>query len=162
MTYILDANVFIEAKNRHYGFDVVPGFWEWLDDANDRGVVCSVAKVRDELLDGGDELTEWARDRPEFFPSPDDAVVSSLRDLVMWANDSEYEDGAVNTFLQAGDAYLVAHAHAHGLTVVTHEIASPSVKKIKIPNACDGRGVPHCAPFAMLRNEGARFVLGEP
>jgi len=24
--YLLDANIFIQAKNRHYAFDVVPGF----------------------------------------------------------------------------------------------------------------------------------------
>ncbi len=25
--YLLDANVFIDAKNRYYGFDIVPAFW---------------------------------------------------------------------------------------------------------------------------------------
>ena len=34
------------------------------------------------------------------------------------------------------DDWLVAHALAHGCTVVTHERADNSVKKIKIPNAC--------------------------
>lgn len=29
--FLLDANVFIEAKNRYYGFDICPGFWRWLD-----------------------------------------------------------------------------------------------------------------------------------
>lgn len=31
MAYLLDANVFIEAKRRHYGFDFCPAFWDWLD-----------------------------------------------------------------------------------------------------------------------------------
>lgn len=30
MQYLLDANVFIEAKNRYYGFDFCPAFWNWL------------------------------------------------------------------------------------------------------------------------------------
>ena len=30
MAYLLDANVFIEAKKRWYGFDFCPSFWEWL------------------------------------------------------------------------------------------------------------------------------------
>lgn len=47
----------------------------------------------------------------------------------------------MNTFLQVADYYLVAHALAHGHTVVTHEVAAPSIKKIKIPNACIGVGV---------------------
>lgn len=33
MAYLLDANVFITAKNLHYGFDFCPAFWDWLDRA---------------------------------------------------------------------------------------------------------------------------------
>lgn len=28
--YLLDSNVFMEAKNRYYAFDIVPGFWQAL------------------------------------------------------------------------------------------------------------------------------------
>lgn len=27
MAYLLDADVLIQAKNRHYGFDFCPAFW---------------------------------------------------------------------------------------------------------------------------------------
>ena len=27
MAYLLDSDVFIRAKNDHYGFDFCPGFW---------------------------------------------------------------------------------------------------------------------------------------
>lgn len=67
---------------------------------------------------------------------------------------------AVSTFLQVADYYLVAHALAHGLTLVTHEIASSSTKRIKIPDACIGLGIKCMTPYEMLRNEHARFVLG--
>jgi hypothetical protein len=30
MAYLLDANVFIAAKNLHYGLDFCPAFWDWL------------------------------------------------------------------------------------------------------------------------------------
>lgn len=36
MTYLIDANVLIEAKNRYYAFDIAPGFWKWLDRAGTR------------------------------------------------------------------------------------------------------------------------------
>ena len=29
MAYLLDANVFIQAKNLHYGLDFCPAFWDW-------------------------------------------------------------------------------------------------------------------------------------
>jgi hypothetical protein len=31
MACLLDTSVFIEAKNRHYGFDFCPAFWAGLD-----------------------------------------------------------------------------------------------------------------------------------
>ena len=30
MAYFLDSDVFIRAKNLHYGFDFCPAFWDWL------------------------------------------------------------------------------------------------------------------------------------
>jgi hypothetical protein len=27
--YLLDTNVFIQARNLHYGFDFCPAFWDW-------------------------------------------------------------------------------------------------------------------------------------
>ena len=30
MAYLLDTNVFIQAKNLHYGFGFCPAFWDWL------------------------------------------------------------------------------------------------------------------------------------
>jgi hypothetical protein len=30
MAYLLDADVFIRAKNLHYGFDFCPAFWDWI------------------------------------------------------------------------------------------------------------------------------------
>lgn len=84
----------------------------------------------------------------------------SLQVVSNWAAGAGYDPAAVSTFLQVGDYYLVSHAHAHDLTVVTHEVPANSTKKIKIPNACIGLGVKCVNPYEMLRVEGARFVLG--
>ncbi len=45
MAYLLDANVFIEAKRRHYSFDFCPAFWDWLVEGNAAGKTCSVERV---------------------------------------------------------------------------------------------------------------------
>ena len=87
-------------------------------------------------------------------------MLPALGSVSTWATSQGYEAAAVNTFLQVADFYLVAHALAHGHTVVTHEVASSSTKKLKIPNACIGVGVKCMTPFAMPRAERARFVLG--
>jgi hypothetical protein len=163
MAYLLDANVFIQAKNLHYGLDFCPAFWEWLIEANADNRVFSIEKVGDELEAGADELATWATARgPTFFLKPDTPLLTALGSLSAWATSQSYDPAAVNTFLQVADYYLVAHALAHGYTVVTHEVPSPSIKKIKIPNACIGVGVKCMSPYEMLRVEHARFVLGRP
>ena len=63
MPYLLDANIFIQAKNLPYSFDFCPAFWEWLDVANKKGDVFSIEKVRDELIGGEDALADWAKAR---------------------------------------------------------------------------------------------------
>jgi hypothetical protein len=162
MAYVLDADVLIQAKNLHYSFDFCPAFWDWLDVANARRTAYSVEKVRDELLAGDDQLSVWARDRgPAFFLPPDSAILPSLAALSGWASGASYDPAAVSTFLQIADYYLIAYAHAHGLVVVTHEVAAPTTKIIKIPNACIALGVKVMSPYEMLRTEKARFVLGQ-
>ncbi|MDA8116951.1 MAG: DUF4411 family protein [Actinomycetota bacterium] len=161
MRYLLDANVFIQAKNLHYSFDFCPAFWQWIDKEHVNGKVYSIDKVRDELIGGDDALAEWAKRRGiDFFLPPDNQVLPSFAALSTWAGSGDYEPGAVSQFLQIADYYLVAQAQAHGFAVVTHEVAANSVKRIKIPNACVAMGVKFLSPYEMLRTEGARFVLG--
>jgi hypothetical protein len=158
--YLLDANVFIQAKNIHYGFDFCPGFWEWLDQAAADGRVASIRKVHDELIAGDDELTQWAHERANsMFQETDEHVLTSLRQLSTWAVGADYEQTAVSTFFQGADYYLVGHAHAYAHVVVTHEVPSPATKKIKIPDACIGMRVPYLTTFTMLRQERVRLVL---
>jgi len=160
MAYLVDSDVFIQAKNMHYAFDVVPGFWDWLLDANANGTVASVEAVGYELRGGGDELAQWVVDRDEtFFLPPDDDVVASLRVVSEWAtNCNRYTAGAIADFLGKADYYLVAYAHAHVDVVVTHEVTSNSRNRIKIPDACADLQIECITPFAMLREAGARFV----
>ncbi|MEZ4272119.1 MAG: DUF4411 family protein [Myxococcota bacterium] len=161
MAYLLDANVFIQAKNLHYGFDFCPAFWDWLVERNGEGRVFSIEKVGDEIEAGDDSLASWASERGSgFFLKPDQAILPAFATTSNWATSQNYEPAAVNTFLQRADYYLVAHALAHGHTVVTHEIPAATAKKVKIPNACIGLDVKCMTPYEMLRHEKARFVLG--
>ena len=161
MAYLLDANVFISAKNLHYGFDFCPAFWDWLARENRAGNVFSIERVGDELLAGGDELAEWARDRGgDFFLPPDATLFPALREVSSWATEQGYDQAAVSTFFQVADYYLVAQAYAGQHTLVTHERASGSRRTIKIPDACIGLGIKCVSPYEMLRNERTRFVLG--
>lgn len=160
MAYLLDADVFIRAKNLHYGFDFCPAFWDWLIQQNRSGQVHSIERIRGELVAGADDLADWAQDRDDgFFLSPDATVLAALASVASWSTGQSYDQAAVSTFLQVADYYLVAQAYAGRHTVVTHEVPSASTRRIKIPDACIGLGIKCLTPYEMLRNERARFVL---
>lgn len=161
MAYLLDSDVFIQAKNLHYGFDFCPAFWSWLDAENASGRVFSIEKVQEELSVGSDELATWAEDRgPEFFLPPTPSLLGVFPRVATWATGAGFEPAAVNTFLSVADAWLVADALARGWVVVTHEKPAETPRRVKLPNACVALGVKVMTPFAMLRVEHARFVLG--
>lgn len=160
MAYLLDANIFIQAKNLHYGLDFCPAFWDWLIQHNEREQVFSIEKIGDELIAGDDTLADWARERGKaFFLKTDAEMLPALGTVSAWAAGQNYEAAAVNTFLQVADYYLVAHALTHNHILVTHEVPAESPRKIKIPNACIGLNIRYMTPYEMLRRERARFVL---
>lgn len=160
MKYLLDANIFITAKNLHYGFDFVPAFWDWLDRSHANDLVWSTAKVRQELTAGKDELANWVQNRASLFLAPDSSVTASMQQLATWANSAPFDPAAVSEFFSVADFELVALAHAQDFTVVTHERPRPNARKrILIPDACVALGVNWTDPYTMLRACGAEFVL---
>lgn len=160
MAYLLDANVFIEAHQRYYGFDLCPGFWDWLVAAHTQAKVLSIDKVGDELKAREDQLCKWIESLPStWFVPMDAAILPSLAGITQWVRTRSYRSDAIARFLEGADYYFVAYAHAHGHTIVTHEKPSDGVKRVKIPDVALGMNVPFINTFEMLRREGARFVL---
>mgnify|MGYP001759092167 FL=1 len=82
MTYLLDSNVFIQAKNLYYGFDFAPGFWSWLNMAFEQSQIHSITAVRNELVQGNDELGAWARARKDFFQEIDAPTTRYFTELL--------------------------------------------------------------------------------
>lgn len=162
MAYLLDANVFIAAKDLYYGFDFCPAFWDWLIRRNETGHVFSVERIGDELTGGDDQLADWANERGGTFFLPADATaLPALNTIAEWVNQqAQYTPAAKNTFLQVADYYLIAQALAGGHTIVTHEKPENSRHRVKIPNVCLAVRVRYVNTFEMLRRERARFILG--
>ena len=161
MSYLLDANVFMSAKNLHYGLDFCPAFWDWLAHRGNAGTAFSIDKVADEIEAGQDELSDWARSHGHaLFRRTPPALAPQFTQVSTWTTGQQYTPAAINTFLQVADFYLIAHALAGNHVIVTHEHPSNSPNRIKIPDACVGLGVRFMTPYQMLRIERARFVLG--
>lgn len=162
MIYILDANTFIEAKNRYYQMKVCPGYWDWLLVRCGFNDLCSIDRIAHELSKGKDDLSAWAAAHPELFHATTDAGtqghfgtvanhVTSLTDL---------KAGAIPDFLSGADPWLIARAMHTGATVVTHEVFEPAIRrKVSIPNVCAYFNVPYMNTFDLLSTLQAEFVL---
>jgi hypothetical protein len=85
MTYLLDANVFIEAEKRYYNHDLCPGFWDWLRQANQAGLIFSIESVLNEIKPRGDYVTIWAGQMGGgLFLPPDPHIAPSLAAVSTW------------------------------------------------------------------------------
>jgi hypothetical protein len=160
-TYVLDANVFIEAARRYYAFDIVPPFWEILVNHGNSGRILSIDRIKHELNRGNDELAGWANNSFHmcFASTADEDVIESYRQIMIWSQDqAQYKDEAKAEFASVADAWLVAYALAKGCIVVTHEQFDANIRRrIKIPNVCQAFHVEYIDPFHMMRALGIRL-----
>jgi len=174
--YVLDANVFIEAKNKYYSFNLCPGFWKALIAEHERKCVSSIDRVRNELVkksnkpdpdkpaDEPDPLSDWAKDTvPDTFfkKTEDQAVIEAFQEMMTWVNsEPQFVPAARTEFATVADGWLVAHAKVNGLIVVTHEEYRPEAKRrVPIPNICLEFDVDYANTFKMLEDLKVKFVL---
>jgi hypothetical protein len=164
MRYLFDTNVFIEAKNRYYAFDICPGFWDWMDYVvqADAG---SIVMVCDELCRQGDHLAKWTKarkDYPWFLKVDDEDTQFAFAAVAAHVSKGQYTAAAQAKFLAGADPWLIAKAMVLGATVVTHEVLAPLAKKrVPIPNVCSQFSVPCINTFDALRSLSATFTFAQ-
>lgn len=164
MRYLLDSNTFIESKRRYYGFDICPGFWEFLTEGMKEKMLFSIQAVKEELAEGNDDLHDWASEQDEKFDcflKPDLNVIEAMRQVAEWTNaHQQYTDQAKNQFLDSADYMLVSAGLAHSMTIVTNELPAPQAKKIiKIPDACLAFHISYLSIFELLRKTQVKLIL---
>ncbi|MGH9477185.1 MAG: DUF4411 family protein [Terriglobales bacterium] len=160
MRYLLDANVLMQARRLHYNPDYCPGFWEWLTQEHGHGRIFSIAAVLTEIRRGHDNLYELLP--RDFFLRPPDEIGPALAEVSQWVERLPCNEARKNEFLSGADYHLVAQAKCSSYVVVTHEKSVPENQggKIRIPNACAAVGATSVNLWDLLRERGARFILG--
>lgn len=154
--YVLDANAFIQAKRKFYGLDFCPGYWRALLWHQQQARLCSVDKVQDELLRGGDDLAQWVEQQFGVAACADTstaAVAEVYAQMLAWVMaQPQFLDTARAEFQQVADGWLAAFAKADGWIVVTLEEYDP-LRRNKVPlvNVCRAFDVQTITPFEMLR-----------
>lgn len=162
MKYLLDSNVFIEAKNRYYSFDIAEGFWDWLEALTEEQSFLTIREVRKELIDSDDRLKDWITQfHQRQFIEEDLEIQKNMRDITNYVlNHDTFSVENKNKFLAKADPWLIATALAHGYVVVTHETkAGPGTKRVKIPNVCETFDVAYINVFELMRTKNVNLRL---
>lgn len=145
--FLLDSNFFIEAHRTSYPFDVVPSFWLKVKELAEQGKIISIDKVKKELLQNKDELSQWCLDNlPDHFFEDTSSSITNYAQLTNWVNSMshQYSPQAISEFLDAdeADAWLIAYAITHTSQIVTHETSNPNSKsRVKLPDAALPHGI---------------------
>ncbi|WP_181309266.1 DUF4411 family protein [Paraburkholderia sp. BL18I3N2] len=161
MRYLLDSDVLITAKNLHYNPKFCTNFWMWIAHAFQQGIVYSIDKVRDELLNGkeDDPLRTWAS-QPALNGFFLDSLASTPKwqQLAGWAVERQppFQAAALDKFLdvKSADAWLIAFAANNpGFVIITNEQSAPeSRRSIKLPDAAAAVGAATMSLFDVLSN----------
>lgn len=163
MAYLMDSNALIQAKNQFYRFSFCPGFWDWIAVQHSNGALFSIAKVKDELQDGADALSNWAGTViPEsFFISPSVAVVTTLGVVSQWVNaQAVYSPQEKARFLSKADPWLIAEAIQNKHHIITFEDLVPAnSSKVKIPNVANNFGIQTVSLYDVIEASGAQLRL---
>lgn len=165
MTYIIDSNIFIEAQNTYYCFDVCPGFWDFLSQRFASGELISIRNVYDEIAHKDDDIFNWLKERKHFFGSIDDENTQrNFAEIVNYVqkeySSRKYNNPYIMPFLNAADPWLIAKAKTLSATLVTHEVGvNTQSSKPKIPDVCNKFGVTTIRTKELLRNLQVRFIL---
>lgn len=157
MSFLLDTNILIEAKERT-PFDVFPTFWEKLREEIIAGHIFTSVKVQDEIHRGNEDdiLVSWVDSLPEsFFINIDASVLTQYQQVINYATSNPvYNQAALSEFSSANiaDAFLIATALAKQMLLVTNETSEPQRRsKVKIPDVATPLNVTCCSIVDMLR-----------
>lgn len=165
ISYLLDANVFIQAKNFLYPLDVFPGFWDWLKRSMESGLLGSIIPVYDELTKGNDELADWIsqfKDSGCFLCVDDTDTQKKYSEIASWVVDPAqgFKQTACEEFFRVADSWLIAKAFSINAIVVTHEkLNLNSIRKVYIPNVCRAFGIEYINILELIRKTGVKFEV---
>jgi hypothetical protein len=150
LPYVIDTNALIDGRRRIYPPTVFSGLWENVEESILAGEIVAPDEVLVELERKDDAVHDWVKTQAGLFVPLDDAIQISVAEVLAQYPDWIPPDRSKNV----ADAFVVALARVRGCVVVSNEkwTDSPNPERVKIPNVCDGMGVPCMNFLAMLHD----------
>ena len=155
--YSIDTSAILDAWVRHYPLDTFPSFWSNFQTfAKSKSGIASEL-IKQELKKKDDGCYRWFLDNDidEFFVEINDEVQNNVIELLKNPNYQRLVEDRKG--INGADPFVIAHAQADNLIVVTGERATNNPAKPKIPDVCNELGIQCITILELMRKEGWRF-----
>lgn len=164
--FLIDANIFITAKNFYYQFGFCQAFWDFLAEMHNRGILFSIQSVKQEILRVNDPLKNWVQTAlPNTFFQNQDLSANSYAKLMNYAQALNVKQIAKDEFAEKdnADAWLLAHALENGFSIITLEKPIPNAqRRIMIPNVAQDHNIKVVTPFEFLEHFSDQNFIPKP
>lgn len=153
MQYSIDTSAILDGRVRYYPPDVFPALWNKVDGIINSGILRASEEVLHELERVDDEAFKWAKDSPLLFLETDESVQQAVKDIL--ANHEKLVDTRPNR--SPADAFVIAVAKVHGLTVIAAEKPTNKQDRPNIPDVCRALNVPCITFLQLIRDQKWKF-----
>lgn len=159
--YLIDANTLITPYHNYYPFDFAPGFWNQMEAAISEGSIVILDVVRNEILKGEDELSDWLEriEINNLVSIKNLDILNEYRKVLTYVQHQDvYKSVALMEWarIEIADPWLIATALSFGYTIVTferqgHPNAGNPSKNAKIPDVANHFNVSISDLYTMMR-----------
>lgn len=159
MSYLLDSNIFISAKNTFYNPTFHPGYWELLGRGIKTGDVVIIDRVYKELSAGNDYLATWIKGyESNVLSTKRKDIETELKKISNFVMQNSAWVKGKKDFLEGADAWLIALSQLDDATIVTDEKPNDG-KAPKIPIVARSFGCRCIGHITFLKEIRPKFVL---
>lgn len=156
--YIIDSSSLMEL-NRHNPIDVFPTVWKRIESLISKGLLIAPKEVLYEIMDGDDQLAEWAKNQSGLFKDPTPRQIEILKDIL-----KQYPSMVKEDKKHDADSWVIAlaieMASQQTLTPIKRIVVTEEKlrgDKIKIPLVCQKYNIEAIDILDMFRIEGWKF-----
>lgn len=113
--FLIDSNIFITPYQNFYPFDIAPSFWNQLKNKLALDEVSVLDVVRDEVIAGDDELSDWLKQIQgmHILSRKDPQILQEYTKVLSYLqNDPQYTERALRAWSMESiaDPWLIAAA----------------------------------------------------
>lgn len=153
MKYSIDTSALIEGWYRRFPPDIVPGFWDNLDELIQNGNLKATEEVLVELEKKHDVIHNWVKERENLFILIDEEIQFVVREIL--SNHKTLIDSRRNR--SSADPFVIALAKINSSIVITEELPTQSDNRPHIPDVCDALNIEYINLIDLSRIENWKF-----